>query len=54
VRNCRRVLNGSNCENVRRRNHDELRRTAGASEPAREFLPRASMIRSREQASAIA
>jgi 3-(3-hydroxy-phenyl)propionate hydroxylase len=38
---------------VRRRNHDELRRTAETPRLAREFLLRASMIRSLEQANAI-
>jgi 3-(3-hydroxy-phenyl)propionate hydroxylase len=37
---------------VRRRNHDELRRTAETPKLAREFLLRASMIRSLEQANA--
>jgi 3-(3-hydroxy-phenyl)propionate hydroxylase len=38
---------------VRRRNHDALRRTAETPKLAREFLLRASMIRSLEQANAI-
>jgi len=38
---------------VRRRNHDELRRTAETPKLAREFLLRTSMIRSLEQANAI-
>jgi 3-(3-hydroxy-phenyl)propionate hydroxylase len=39
---------------VRRRNHDELRRTADDPKLAREFLLRAAMIRSLEQAEQIA
>jgi 3-(3-hydroxy-phenyl)propionate hydroxylase len=38
---------------VRRRNHDELRRTADDPKLAREFLLRAAMIRSLEQAEQI-
>jgi 3-(3-hydroxy-phenyl)propionate hydroxylase len=38
---------------VRRRNHDELRRTADDPKLAREFLLRAAMIRSLEQAERI-
>jgi 3-(3-hydroxy-phenyl)propionate hydroxylase len=38
---------------VRKRNHDELRRTAEDPKAAREFLLRASMIKSLQQANAI-
>jgi hypothetical protein len=39
---------------VRRRNHDELRRTAETPKLAREFLLQASMIRSLDEANTIA